>query len=58
MAHVSSDTVPSIRGLQNTVIDLETGKITLDERSGADELFQRFLKHSNKIQIKESTNFG
>lgn len=57
MSHVSANTFPSLRGEQNTVIDFETGKITIDEKSGANELFQRFLKHSNKIQIKESSNF-
>lgn len=39
---------PTLRGNNNMVIDFETNELKRKEKSGVDELFERFLKHSSK----------
>lgn len=53
----ANEIVPSIKGDLNTIIDLETGDITENKKSGTDQLFERFLKHANKNHVKESSDF-
>lgn len=50
---LSSEYAPRLKGKQGMVIDLETNELKEKEKTGIDELFERFLKHSGKCLTKK-----
>lgn len=50
---LSAEYAPRLKGKQGMVIDLETNELKEKEKTGVDELFERFLKHSGKCLTKK-----
>lgn len=55
-SQIYSTLSPSLKGSKNTLIDLDTGNILPENKSGPEELFERFLKHSTKNTKKKPKN--